>query len=132
MPQASDATRKMPIAASALTRSSRLSHPIATAVAMQKMTTATYGAHALSSAGNASANSHAVPAPPSALCPTPSPINAHRRSTTATDNTAHAAAIAVAVRRAFRRIGSIIRVHHGEHGEHGTWQKWMVDGGSWI
>jgi hypothetical protein len=65
---------------------------MASAVARQNRTTPAYTAHGASSAGKASARSHAVPAPPNPLWLIPSPINAHRRETTKTDSTAHATA----------------------------------------
>ena len=104
-PNASDATRKIPIAASPATRSLRLMYPIASAVPMQKTTIAAYGIHSIAAkAGDANMINHAAPAPPNPLWLIPSPMNAHRRATTKTESTAQAIAIAEVAMRGERLI----------------------------
>src|SRR5204863_2182829 len=75
----------------------RLKYAMPHPAARQNATTPAYTAAGASSAGNASASSHTVPAPPNPLWLIPSPMNAQRRDTTKTLSTAQATATAQVV-----------------------------------
>jgi len=90
------------MAASAFTRSRRLTQPMSTAITRQKTIATAYAAPALPSAGIASESSQAVPTPPKPEWEIPSPMNAQRRRTTSTERRPHATPSAHVVTTALR------------------------------